>query len=78
MRREKEEKDRRSDEARETRRRGGGWSEYRGEEREDISDTRIEEKGRADEIIGLSRAQQRVPGIVRGAARQPGRLNGNG
>lgn len=35
----------------------GGWSEYRGGGRADISDTRIEEKGRADEIIGLSRAQ---------------------
>lgn len=58
MRKEEEAKDRRSDEAhedRETRRvvgisgRGGGGR--------DISDTRIEEKGRADEIIGLSRAQ---------------------
>lgn len=38
---------------------GGAGGRNTGEkrEREDISDTRIEEKGRADEIIGLSRAQ---------------------
>lgn len=36
----------------------GGWPGIPGRgERGDISDTRIEEKGQADEIIGLSRAQ---------------------
>jgi len=76
MRKEEEEKDRRSDKVHEDRERivgkpGGG---LRGE---DISDTRIEEKGRADEIIGLSRAIASAWHCAR-AARQLGRLNGNG
>jgi len=61
-------------EDRETRRIVGGKPGLRGE---DISDTRIEEKRRADEIIGLSRAIASAWHCAR-AARQLGRLNGNG